>query len=421
MLSTEYFGRRRMFALLSCLIGSLAADAADLTLREVIALTQERNPQLAAFSFQSEATRQQSVSRSFSPAASVDVQLENFAGSGDLAAARALETTLQVSKVIELGGKARVRSELGTAELDGVDAQQRRTRADVIAEAARRFLHVLSDQAHLEVTRRATQLFEQARDVVQARIREGAISPVFLNRAEIALARAEIAQEHAEHELAASRVALAIMWADTDAQFDRVAGDLFSFPTIEALEAYSTRLDASPELLKFASEQRVLEARQRLADAQRKPNVTVTAGVRRLEGFDDQALVAGFSIPIGTRRRAEPEIRSARAESEQLRLSTSARRLELHALLFSLYQEISHARTEANALHTDIRPQAENMVETTAEGYRLGRYSLVELIDAQRALIEIEQDSIRAALEFHTNLIEIERATGVAVHTLATR
>jgi cobalt-zinc-cadmium efflux system outer membrane protein len=151
------------------------------------------------------------------------------------------------------------------------------------------------------------------------------------------------------------------------------------------------------------------------------PNVTFSAGVRRLEGIDDQAFVASFSVPLGTRNRAIPEIQATRAEREQLRLTASARRLELHSLLFSLYQEVLHARTEATALHVEIRPQAERMVETTAEGYRLGRYSLVELIDAQRALIEIEQDSIRAAVEFHTNLIEIERATGVGVQTLAPR
>ena len=421
MSSLRCSGRARTLALLSCLIAPLTASGVDLTLGDAIALTHERNPQLAAFSFETEATRQQWAARSQSPAPALDMQLENFGGTGELSAARALETTLQLSKVFELGGKFQRRGELGLAELDGIDAQQQATRADVVAEAARRFLHVLSDQTHLEVTRRATQLAQQARDVVEARIREGAVSPVFLNRAEIALARARIAQEHAEHELSASRVALAVMWADTQAHFDRVSGELFSFPVIEPVEAYTTRLDTNPELLKFASEQRVLDARQRLADAQRMPNVTFSAGVRRLEGVDDQAFVAGFSVPLGTHKRAIPEIQATRAEREQLRLTTSARRLELHSLLFSLYQEVLHARTEATALHVEIRPQAERMVETTAEGYRLGRYSLVELIDAQRALIEIEQDSIRAAVEFHTNLIEIERATGVGVQTLAPR
>ena len=51
--------RARACALLSCLIGPLTASGVDLTLSDAIALTRERNPQLATFSFETEATRQQ--------------------------------------------------------------------------------------------------------------------------------------------------------------------------------------------------------------------------------------------------------------------------------------------------------------------------------------------------------------------------
>lgn len=411
-------GRARLVALLSSpLLIWNGVNAADLTLREVVALTSERNPQLASFAHESEAVRQRSFARAATPPISIEGELENFAGTGEVSGVRALETTLQLSKVFELGGKAELRSALGTAEIDNVEVRQRAARADVIAEAARRFLHVLSDQAQLDVTRRAAQLAEQGRDVVRARIREGAISTVFLNRAEIEVARARIAHEHAEHELAASRVALSVMWGDTTPSFDRATGDLFAFANTESVESYLARLEQNPDVLRFASEERMLEARRRLAESQRAPNVTLSAGVRRLEALDDEALVASFSWPIGARSRAEPELRAAQAEGEQLRLNVRGHRLELHSVLFGLYQELLHARTEADVLRDDIRPQAQTVVETTTAGYRLGRYSLVELIDAQQALIEVERDSIRAALEFHNNLIEIERATGVGVHT----
>ena len=414
--------RARLLALACAPIWIInCAHGADLTLQEVVALTTERNPQLAAFVPQSEAVRQHGIARGLAPPLSIEGEFENFGGTGNVSGARALETTLQLSKVFEFGDKARRRNDIATAELDDLGAGQRALRAEVIAEAARRFLHVLADQAQLEVTQRATQLAEQARDVVQARIREGAISTVFLNRAEIELARARIAVEHAEHELAASRVALSVMWGDATAGFDRASGDLFAFPALEPLESYSARVDQHPELLKFAAEARLIESRRRLAESHRAPDVKVSAGVRRLEGLDDQAFVAGFSVPFGMRSRAMPEIRATQAEIDQLRLTADSRRLELQALLFGLYQELLHARTEATALHEEIRPQAQEMVVTTADGYRVGRYSLVELIDAQRAQIEVERESIRAALDFHTHLIEIERATGVGVHTFADR
>lgn len=409
----------------ACVLLSLFSWAAhvgaeeSLSLREAIALATQRNPDIAAFGFQAEEARQQAATQALPPVTTVEVQLENFAGTGEVSAGRALEMTLQLSHVIELGGKAQRRRQFGDEKVAQLDAAQQARRADILAEVARRFVHVLSDQEHLKATERAADLADQARNVVQERIRAGAASPVLLSRAEIALARSRIEQEHAEHELKSSRVALASLWGDGEGRIGQARGDLFSFPAIEPLQAYAEHVGKNPDLLKFAAESRVLDARMRLAEAQRTPSVTVSAGVRRLEGLNDQALVAGFAIPIGAAKRAQPELLSVQAEREQLKLSEQSRTWELHATLFALYQELLHARTEAQALQNDIRPQAENMLKTSEAGYRAGRFSFLELADAQQQLLEIERDAIRAAAEFHINLIEIERVTGVAVHSLA--
>lgn len=413
----------RACVLLSVLSWNGAAWAAEasLSLRDAIALATQRNPDIAAFSFQAEEARQQAAAQALPLGTTFEVQLENFAGTGEVSAARAVETTLQLSHVIELGGKVQRRRQLGDEKVAQLDAVQQARRADILAEVARRFVHLLSDQEQLHATERATGLAEQTRNVVHERIRAGAASPVLLSRAEITLARSRIEQEHAEHELASSRVALTSLWGDGEGRIGAARGDLFLFPTIEPLKTYAQRLDKNPDLLKFAAESRVLDARTRWAEAQRVPNVTVSAGVRRLEGLNDQALVAGFAIPIGTAKRAQPELLSVQAEREQLKLSEQSRTWELRATLFALYQEVLHARTEAQALQNEIRPQAENMLKTSDAGYRAGRFSFLELADAQQQLLEIERDAIRAAAEFHVNLIEIERVTGVAVYSLAQR
>lgn len=392
-----------------------------LTLSDAIELAAARNPELLGLRPEAEALRHRAATDALGPAITLDAQFENFAGTGDTSSTRTLESTLQLSRAIELGGKASLRRRIGDTELERLDAVQRVRRADVLAEVARRFVHVLADQEQLSATRRATQLAQQARRVVQDRIEAGAASPVFLSRAEIALARAKFELEHAEHELATSRVALAVLWGESEARFSEVRGALFEFPQIEPLETYVERLSGNPDLLRFASESRVLDARSRLAQAQRRPNITVSAGVRRLEAFDDQALVAGFSIPLGSRKRAQGEIRSLAAQREHLGFSATSHRLELHATLFGLYQEILHRRSGADALQNEIRPQAERVVQVTEQGYQAGRFSLLELDDAQSQLLGIERDAIRAAAEFHFQLIEVERLTGVAVHTLANR
>ena len=80
-----------------------------------------------------------------------------------------------------------------------------------------------------------------------------------------------------------------------------------------------------------------------------------------------------------------------------------------------------HARTDAQSLREKVRPQAESMMQTTAEGYRAGRFSLLELADAQIQLIELEREAIRAAAQFHTLTIDIKRVTGEPIIALSTR
>ncbi|HEY0684982.1 MAG TPA: TolC family protein [Steroidobacter sp.] len=393
--------------------GTVADD--ELTFEQATALATERNPQIRAFMSEAESVASRSAVEALPPAWSLQTEFENFGGTGNVSGVSALESTVQLSRVFERGGKLALRKELGAREIDALAADQQVRRIDLLAEVARRFIHVVSDQQSLQTARRATELADTTRNVVKQRVEAGAASPAMLSKAEIALARARIAEEHAEHELESSRVNLAVLWGDANASFVTAAGNIFELPALETLEVYKQRLEASPELARFASDARAQDARVRLAEAGKAADVSVAAGVRRLESFDEHALIASFSVPLGTRQKAALEEKSARASRARIDAEREATLLEVQAKLFELYQEISHARTEAQALHTNVRPQAEAMLATTEQGYRAGRFSLLELADAQSQLLEVEREAITAAAQFHTLLIEIQRVTGAPV------
>lgn len=394
---------------------SPAAESNPLTLRDAVALVVENNAELAAFAAQSTALREQAAQRALPPHFTIELQLENFAGSGVLSGTEALETTLQLSRIVEPGGKARLRQQSGDAELEQLTAGQRARRADVLAEVARRFIEVLAHQERLAAMQRSVALAEESEHAARSRVAAGAASPAQSSRAAIVLARVRIAREHAEHQLLGSRVALAVSWNEEVPRFAAVAGELFALAPPPSFENYRQSLDRNPELLAFASAHRVLEARTRLAEAEQRPNLTFNVGVRRLEAVDDGALVAGFAVPLGSRHRAGFELRAAQAERAMLVLDEQSRRRELHATLFGLYQELLHARTEAEALRERVRPEALRMLDTTQSGYAAGRFSFLELADAQRQVLEIELEAIDAAANFHRQLIEIERLTGQEV------
>ena len=406
---------------------AIESDAAEhvsqneLTLEQAITLSAERNPLVRAMAAESDSVAGRAAIEALPPAWTLQTEFENFAGTGNVSGIDGLESTVQLSRVIERGGKLALRKELGARQIDALAAEHRVRRTELSAEVARRFIHVVSDQQSLTTAHRATELARTARNVVKERVDAGAASPAMLSRAEIALARAEIDQEHAEHELASSRVNLSVLWGDPQGSFGTAAGAIFELPSLESLEAYAQRLEASPDVARFASDALAEDTRLRLAEASRAADVSIAAGVRRLEALDDHALLASFSIPLGTRQKAALEQRSARANRARVDASRESRLLELRAQLFELYQEISHARTEAEALHKTIRPQAEDMLKTTERGYRAGRFSLLELADAQTQLLEVEREAIASAAQFHTLLVEIQRVTGAPIRALELR
>lgn len=408
---------------LLCAFAGPAARAAEsgsepLTLTEAIERAAQRNLAIATLLPERDAATLRTEAEALRPNDVLESELENFAGTGNTSGVHSLEATVRYSRTFELGDKQALRRRIGAAELDRLSSEQELRKLEIAAEVARRFIHALGDQEQLAATRRARELAQAARDAVRERVDMGASSPVALSRAEIALARTNIEEEHAEHELASSRVKLAAMWGQREAAFAELGGNLFDLPSLPALHDYRARIEASPELAQFAVQMQLHDARLRLADARRLPDVSVSAGIRRLQALDDQALVASFSVPLGTKRRAELERRSLQADRDRLELERKSRELELGTELFGLYQEIQHARTEAHTLDTQVRPQAAAMLRTTADGYRAGRFSLLELTDAQVQLLEVERDAIRAATQFHTFLIDLQRLVGAPINTL---
>ena len=108
-----------MFRLVSriagaCLIACAAASAwtaepttarVELTLADALRAAAASNPALrgAPFELQAlEGRRQQAAVR---PNPELELEFENFAGSGDMSGTEALESTLALSQLIELGGK----------------------------------------------------------------------------------------------------------------------------------------------------------------------------------------------------------------------------------------------------------------------------------------------------------------------------
>lgn len=388
--------------------------AEPLRLEAAIARSLASHPNLAAEAAELRAVQARSERQGLSAPYFAGGDVENVAGTGELSGVHSAETTLRLGRVIELGGKRAARQALGAAEV----AQQHNlgdtARLDIASRTTVRFIEVLADQQRLTSALTQVTLAERTRGEVAAWVAAARNPESDLHAAEIALADAELAREHAEHELAAARMTLAASWGETVPDFTAVAGELGQLPAVEPFEALAARLPLTPAQRASALEAEAIAARRRVAEAGAKPDINLSLGVRRLEALDDQGLVMSMSVPLGNRPRAVLALAEADAQLAALEARRAAQRIESHQRLFETYQELVHTRTEHEALRMRMLPKAEQALELVRQGYESGRLSFASLAQAQRTLFDLRRRGIDAAARYHTLLVKVERLTTIA-------
>lgn len=398
----------------SCGVVPSGHAAGTLRLEEAVARALASHPSMAAEAADLRAAQARADRDGLPTSFSVGGELENFAGTGAFSGIKSVETTLRLGRVIELGDKRAARQALGSAEVARQRNASETVRLEISSRTTARFIEVAADQHRLEFARQQVDLSERTRREVAKWVAAARNPESELRAAEIAVAVAELDREHAEHELASARTTLAASWGAFEPDFESVAGNLQTLPTVEPFEVLAARLPMTATQRSALLEAGAIEARGRVAVSSARPDITASVGVRRFEAFDDQALVMSVSLPLGSRTRAGFAIAEADAQLAAVQARREAQSFESHQALFEKYQELKHAATEYEALESDMLDKAEQALAFTRRGFEAGRFSLVALSQAQRTLFDLRKRSVDAAARYHTLVVEVERLTAVA-------
>lgn len=407
--------RARLAALAACVAAMLAlpALAADrLTLNDAFARVEEAHPDLRLAGGQRTVLTAELDRASFKPPLVVGASAENILGTGEASGLSGAELTLTLASVLERGGKLDARRALVQSRIDSLALQRESKRLDLLAEVARRYLAVVSAQRQREIS--DLDIGQRKRTVAGARqrLQAGASPESVVLTAEAALARAELERARAVQREAGARQHLAALWGERDPSFQVVAGSPLALPKVASFDELTTWLARTPEIAQFAGEQRIREARLQLARTQATPDIDWQVGVRRLQATDDFGFIASASLPLGTRGRAEPEIRVAEAELALLEIERESRNLSLYSTLADAHGRYLSAQLEVRRLGGEVIPKLGRAESAAERAYRAGAISYLEWAQLQSERTSARKQQLEAALEAQRALIEIQRLTG---------
>jgi cobalt-zinc-cadmium efflux system outer membrane protein len=391
-----------------------------ISLRDAVGLALSQSPDLAAFDAGRRVADARAVQAGRWPNPVMTTFVEDLAGSNGLSDVVQPQATVQLGQLVELGGKRAARQRLAGLDRDLASWDYEAARLDVLTRVSESFLGVLAAQQSVTHTVRARDVARQVREAVAARVQAGVVSPIEETRADVLLANAEIDVERARRTLDARRRQLATEWGSPTALFISATGDLEALAAIPTREALEASLKRNPDLARWTAEVDRRRAALVVARSARVPDVTVSAGYRRFTTLDSNAVVIGVSLPLPWFDRNRDGIRAAEASVDRAQAEARAAELSLVAMLADAYRALASAADEVTTLRTRVVPAARSVFDAVEEGYRLGRFSLMDVLDAQRTFTESNGRYLQALTAYHQAAATVERLVGQPLTDVAT-
>jgi cobalt-zinc-cadmium efflux system outer membrane protein len=385
--------------------------APPLTLDLALSLALENNPQLTAAAEGVRAFEAEARQAGLSPNPTLALELENLAGSGEFSGTGATETTLMVNQALELGGKRRHRQRAAEAETEIARWGSEITRAELRARTTGQFVAVLGAQQRLQLADELVVLAGRALATVTERIEAGKAPATEQLRARILVTDLEIARNREAHTLAAERGRLSALLGDA-IPVGPVAGDLTRLPHLPPLTELEPLLEQSPQQRQRQAQLHQREQALALEQARGIPDIELGIGLRHFNDSDDRALVAGLSIPLPLFDRNQGAVAAARSRAAQVRAEQRNAARQARAELAAAWRRMSAAHDEAEALRDRVLPAAEEALNAAEYGYRAGKFPLLDVLDAQRTLIEARQSHLAALAGFHQAAADLELLIG---------
>lgn len=369
-----------------------ALQAARLTMPELALARSE----LAA----SEAQLQQAQSR---PNPEFSYSLEDWRGQNQ-------SRSLQLSLPVETAQKRELR-------IAAANAGQAQARADVQlawsvsrSQVSQAYFDALLAQRQLSLAQAALDLAQLFTQSVQQRIRAGKLAAAELHKAKVAENSVQLERLQASQQQQLSRLHLQSLIARSDwSELDDSSLDL---PELSELSVLHDQLLRSAQLQKAQLEVQKRRSLSELERRKRLPDLSVSLGIKQNRDSTGQQVLLGVSLPLplfdtNAGNIAEAQQREQKA-ADELRLLQRQLRDELsqnHARYRNLQQQ-------AELLKTQILHDAELAYQAARLGFSHGKFSFLEVLDAQRSLFSQQALYLKTLAEGHKLYFDIQRISG---------
>ena len=312
----------------------------------------------------------------------------------------ATDDDLYISQPIDVFGRTSARSRLGSSQVKVAEAGLRETLLTVQTSVLKHYFAAAATVRISEVSNELVNLAQSLKDASLRRFEEGRIPEVQVTRANLELERAKqtAALRRSQSQAALKRLAASMGLEQVD----------FVINQSESLTPLAEiTLADRPDLLRLEALTDVAQAETLVAKRSNLPELELI-GLR--SPWRDQPTEFGARLQLTwslldygkSRNEAKAAQRQAEASRKAYQDAHQKAQAELEAIGIEL-----QAATDQVASYETLRESARDLVEKSQRGYSEGVGTLIDVLEATRALREIEEELAEAQLSLH--LAEVAR------------
>ena len=301
--------------------------------------------------------------------------------------------------------------------------QRRQAKARIILDVHTFYYQYLKNSELFDIAGKDLELSKKQLDLVQNQYNLGAVSKTDFLKASVRYGTAksnflsrELSKKNSEKSL---RFSMGLLDSDIEINIEKKMDFILSVPTFD--EAYGLMLSNSPDLNILDNQIITSKLRIKQAWSNGMPNISMNAGINASSAdqltrgyFDDNYIKSvniSLSIPIfsGFRNKNNIQIAKLRLDQAETRLrgGTKSAKVSLYALINTLnnYQEIIPIQEE-------VLISAEEDLKLAQQKYELGSASILELLDAQLALIQASSTLVRTKYDAAIQVANLDDLLG---------
>jgi len=321
-------------------------------------------------------------------------------------------TTTTIAIPLELGGKRGARVTAAQRSRELAQLEWSNAKAQLRASVTAAYFGVLVAQERLELAANSAELAARGAAAVSKRVAAGKVSPVDETRALVDQANAQLEATDAQAALSTARQALAALWGDAEPGFSKVIGDVGLLPARGSVSELMQQLESAPALALARVE---VERRKALVDVERSmavPDLSLSVGAKRDNDLGRTQAIVGLSIPLPLFDRNQGAVVEASQRAGKASDDYQAARIRVLTELRQASTQLTVARASLQSLQGIVLPAAQQAYDSASKGFEAGKFGFLDVIDAQRALLQARARYLSTLSTAHQAATAIDRLLG---------